>query len=100
MKLLFTSLVRPHLKFANVWAPRFLTDKNLIEAVQRRATGMIPELKNLTYEDSLKNINLPSSEYRRKQGDMIEVYKYLHEIYKIKDNILLLDISGIDTRGH
>ena len=61
---------------------------------------MIPELKNLTYEDRLKSINLPSLEFRRRRGDMIEVYKYLHKIYETKDNILPLDRSGINTRGH
>ena len=101
MRLLFTSLVRPHLEFANVvWAPRFVKDKNLIEAVQRRATRMIPELKNFTYEDRLKSIDLPSLEFRRRRGDMIEVYKYLHKIYETKDKILPLDRSGINTRGH
>ena len=67
-------------------------DKNLIEAAKRRATKMIPELKNLNYEDRLKHMAWPSLEYRRKRGDMIEVYKYLHGIYKVKDNILLMQM--------
>jgi hypothetical protein len=101
MKLLFCSLVRPHLEFANcVWSPRFIKDKNLIEAVQRRATKLIPGLKDLTYEERLRRMDLPSLDYRRRRGDMIEVYKYLHDIYQIPEDLLPLERSGVNTRGH
>ena len=50
--LLFKSLVRPHLVFANqVWSPYLQKHIQEIENVQRRATKLIPGMKDLTYED-------------------------------------------------
>ena len=82
MKLLFTSLVRPHLEYANaIWSPRLKKDNNLIEGVLRRATKLIPGMKDLDYSERLKKINIPSMKYRRERGDMIEVYKFIHGKY-------------------
>ena len=33
------------------------------------------------YTERLKNLNLPSLEYRRARGDMIETYKIMHGLY-------------------
>ena len=100
MKQLFTSLVRPHLEFGNVvWSPMSKKSVKLIEQVQHRATKMIPGLKNYTYEERLEKMKLPSLRYRRKRGDLIEVYKFTHGHYSIKSNLLQLD-KGTRTRGH
>lgn len=99
MKSLYIALVRPHLEFSNVaWAPRLERDKNLLESVQRRATKLIPEYKDLEYEDRLRQLNLPSLRYRRARGDMIEVYKYTHGKYTVNENLLSMNTSV--TRGH
>ena len=82
---LYTSLVRPHLEYANpVWSPRYIRDINSIENVQRRATKMIPDIRDLSYEDRLKHLKLPSLAYRRIRGDMIETFKILNNIYDNK----------------
>ena len=82
MRQLFTSLVRPHLEYANVvWAPRMKKDINLIEGVLRRATKIIPGMKDLEYHQRLKKAKIPSMKYRRDRGDMIEVFKYTHGFY-------------------
>ncbi|KAI0211803.1 hypothetical protein LSAT2_003327 [Lamellibrachia satsuma] len=47
----------------------------------------------------LKALKLPSLYYRRARGDMIEVYKYLHGIYKVDKMPLQMDHSTV-TRGH
>ena len=50
MRLLYTSLVRPHLDYAsNIWNPYLLEDMRTIEKLQRRATKLIPSLKQCTY---------------------------------------------------
>ena len=100
MKTLFTALVRPHLEFGNVaWSPRLEKDKALIEGVLRRATRIIPGLKDLSYEERLQAMGIPSMSHRRARGDMIEVYKYTHGIYKVADPLLVLDTEKC-TRGH
>ena len=42
---------------------------------------MVPELKNMTYEERLKSLNLPTLTYRRLRGDMITVYKIMKGLY-------------------
>lgn len=100
MKLLFVALIRPHLEFGNVvWHPHLERDKKLVEGVLRRATKVIPGLKDLTYEERLKKMNIPSMTYRRTRGDLIEAYKYTHGLYTLKDRILERE-ERTNTRGH
>ena len=78
---LYKTLVRPHLDYGNsIWYP--ISKKNIqsIENVQRRATRIVPELKHLTYEERLSELNLPTLEYRRKRGDLIHLFKIIHGI--------------------
>ena len=44
---------------------------DMIENIQRRATKLIPGLSDLSYEDRLRRLKLPSLAYRRSRGDMI-----------------------------
>ena len=79
---LFKSLIRPILEYANVvWSPSKKQDINALEQVQRRFTKHMIGMSNLTYEDRLRNLNLPSLEYRRFRGDMIETFKITHNFY-------------------
>ena len=72
---LYTSLVRPHLDYACVvWCPFQLEDVRAIERVQRRATKLVPALRNKSYYDRLVALNLPSLLYHRRRMDMIMVY--------------------------
>ena len=75
---IYTALVRPLLEYCvQVWSPYKLGYIKLIEGVQRRATKMVPQLKNMSYEERLEKLGLTSLEERRKRGDMIETYKIL-----------------------
>ena len=49
----------------------------MLEAVQRRATRMVPQLRGMTYVERLTFLNLPSLYYRRKRMDMIVTYKII-----------------------
>ena len=44
---------------------------------------MIPELKDVNYEEGLEFLKLPYVTYRRLRGDAIEMYKYTHNIYQV-----------------
>ena len=99
IRLLFIALIRPHLEFANsVWSPRYQKDKDLIEGVLRRATKLVPGLKDDAYEVRLAKLQIPSIHYRRNRGDMIETYKYMHGLYKTQ-NLFEIESNSI-TRGH
>ena len=97
---LYTSLIRPLLEYSNVaWTPVLKRDQLLLENVQRRATKLVPSLKNDSYEDRLRILNLPSLYYRRARGDMIETRKYLHGQYHVNQMPLQRD-TNTTTSGH
>ncbi len=54
---IYNSLVRPHLEYAiQFWSPRLAKDIAKLEAVQCRATKMIPSLCNKSYEERLARL--------------------------------------------
>ena len=53
--LLYKTIVRPRLEYCiQVWRPHHKKDIDMLERVQRRATKIIPKLRNITYEMCLK----------------------------------------------
>ena len=75
----YKSLVRPHLEYGSVvWSPRFINEQKRIEAVQRRATKLVPNLADLFYPQRLRHLGISSLQYRRIRADMIQVYKIMH----------------------
>jgi len=72
----YKSLVRPHLEDCTAaWSPHYVKDKVLLERIQRRFTRMITSLKNLKYEDRLRELNLWTLENRTVRADLIGVFK-------------------------
>ena len=98
---LYTSLVRPRLEYGYpAWSPLYKKDCNILENVQRRATKMVPALKDLPYEERLKSLKLPSLFYRRARGDIIEIYKHVSGLYTIETPYIRVEESPNETRGH
>ena len=98
---LFKSMVRPHLEYGNaIWGPFFAGDAMSVEAIQRRATKLIPEIKQLPYKSRLQILKLPSLAYRRKRGDMIHVYKIMNDIVRVNKDDFFLPTRLSHTRGH
>ena len=101
LPLLYKSLVRPHIEYGNsIWGPHYLLDAKAVERVQRRATKLVKTMKDLPYTDRLKYLNIPSLYYRRRRGDMIQVYKILYNIDRINSNKFFQVIANRSTRGH
>ena len=75
-------------------------DSELIEKVQRRATKLLPELKNLDYSTRLRKLNLPSLVYRRERAYVLQIYRIIHGIDQIDCNMFFELEEGTITRGH
>ena len=85
---LYKAIVRPHLEYCiQAWNPHLRKDVDMLEKIQRRATKLIPELRDLTYEERLKECGLTTLEPRRLRGDQIEVFKILNGYENIDSNI-------------
>jgi ribonuclease P/MRP protein subunit RPP40 len=98
---LYKSMVRHHLEYGNaIWGPCYIGDLKLVEGVQRRATKLIPHLYDKPYEERLKELKLPSMEYRRKRGDMIQCFKVINGLVRLDVNELFTPLSTSNTRGH
>jgi hypothetical protein len=77
VKILYTTFVRPHLEYASsAWSPYQKQDIIHLEKVQRRATKLVPSLKNLNYAKRLEVIGLTSLEERRQRSDAIQFFKF------------------------
>jgi len=77
-------MVRSHLEYTQtVWSPHKQCTIEVLEKVQKRATRLLPSLRNLPYDQRLIKLDLPTLSYRRVRGDMIETYKILKGMFDI-----------------
>ena len=101
---LYKCMVRSYFDYAVcVWDPYKIKHIKDIEDVQRRATKLIPEIKNCTYPERLKKLNLPTLAFRRIRGHMIEVYKIINYMYdnRVTGNLLTFrNKTTVNLRGN
>ena len=75
-------------------------DIDKLERIQRRATKIIPELINLSYESHLLECGLTMLKTKRLRGDQIEVIKIVNGYEDIDKNMFFKLKEGSRTRGH
>ena len=98
---LYKAIVRPHLEYCiQAWRPYRKKDIDKLERIQRRATKMIPELRDLSYESRLLQCGLTTLETRRLRGDQIEVFKIVNGYEDVDRNMFFKLKEGSRTRGH
>ena len=97
---LYKVYVRPHLEYCvQAWSPHLEKDRKVLEAVQRRFTRSFPQLRDLTYKDRLKRLNLFSLQRRRQRGDLIETFKCLNNITDTGKPLFSIS-RQVTLRGH
>ena len=95
---LFSSFIRPLLEYCSqVWLPWFKKDENLLENVQRKATKIVPALRNLPYPERLRRLHLFSMKYRRLRGCLI--YSHRHFLRQTDSKFFTLS-HNTHLRGH
>ena len=47
----------------------------MLETVERQATKLVPELKVLSHQERLRELNLPTLYYGRNRYDLIQLFK-------------------------
>ena len=97
---LYKSLVRPHLKYGNtIWHPHLKRQSISVEKVQRRATKLLYECKDMSYSERLNYLNLHSLKGRRLRGDLIETYKYFNNVYDVSCDKIFCSTHEKRTRN-
>ena len=63
---LYKAIVRPHIEYCiQGWNTYLRKDIDMLDKIQRRATKLIPGLRDLRYEERLKECGLTTLETRR-----------------------------------
>ena len=98
---LYKSIVIPHLEYCiHAWRLYRKKDIDKLKRIQRSATKIIPELRDLTYESRLLQCGLTKLENRRLRGDQIEVFKIVNGYEDVDRNMFFKLKEGSITRGH
>ena len=100
-KILYKSQVRPVLEYCtDIWYPTYAKDMVEVEKVQKRATKLVKGLEHKPYSERLRELDIPSMEYRRNRTDLIQTFRILKGYDNLDPSLFFeMDCRGV-TRGH
>ena len=91
---LYKQYVRPHLEFASpAWSPWLSSDINMIEKIQERALNMVSGLESREYKERCREVGLDSLQTRRERQDILQTYKIMQGIDKVRPEILFTRVG-------
>ncbi len=97
----YLALVRPILEYGQqASSPYLRRDIALMEHIQRRATRKVKGMRELSYEERLRRLNIVSLERRRLRGDLILAYSIFHSRLDLPQAKFFEVPSERDLRGH
>jgi len=100
MRSLYLRFIRPYLEFAvPVWCPFLKGDIDMIGQVQQWATRLISTIRNLSYENRLRKLELTTLKDRRLREDLIQMFKIMNKMDKC-DRYNRFKIILNQARGH
>ena len=84
-RIRYKAYIRPHVEYCvQAWCPYQVNDiKTSEKKIQRRATKLVPSLRNLPYLERLKELKLYPLEIRRIRGDLIEVFNIMNGLVEM-----------------
>jgi len=98
---IYLSLVRPHLDYAaSIWSPHMKKDKTLLENVQKFALRMTTRSWDISYQDLLELVDLPTLEHRRLEARLCLLYRILHNLCYFDSSVFALNPSFNHRRSH
>ena len=84
----FITYVRPIVVYNSpTWSPSSVGDIESVERVQRRFTERLPGLRNMSYDQRLKFLDVPSLKLRRLCADLYWCHKILYSFVAVRSDV-------------
>ena len=97
----YKAFIRPQLEYCQqIISPFLKSDIDELEKVQRRATKLLHNIKDIPYEERLQKLDLYSLAERRLRGDMIFTFQILKGFSDIDASKIFSKVINRRTRGH
>ena len=96
MRKMWTTIIRPHLDYCSqLWSPPEGPTMDKLERLQYFFTGLIPEIRNMSYEERLKKLKITSLQRR------YDRYRIFY-MWKIKNGVVpncgIFESTGSNSR--
>ena len=96
MQKMWTTIIRPHFNYCSqLWSPPEGPTMDKLERLQYFFSGLIPEIRNMTYEERLKKLKISSLQRRYDRYRIFYMWKIKN---RIVPNCGVFESTGFDSR--